>query len=98
MIGSEAKDASASELAITFCNSGILAADSATLLDLLTRITDDNASAEYYLTDVVAEARKAEGAERTRLFKEAQGEFNLEVEKSITKTFSNIFTPKDIPA
>ena len=49
----EAKDASADELAITLCNSGVVCADSATLFDLISKVGNDNASGEYYLTDIV---------------------------------------------
>ena len=54
----EAKDASPEELAITLCNSGLVAADAATLFDLLQTIGNDNASGEYYLTDIIAAGRK----------------------------------------
>ncbi|TBX29327.1 bifunctional UDP-N-acetylglucosamine diphosphorylase/glucosamine-1-phosphate N-acetyltransferase GlmU [Nioella sediminis] len=50
----EAKDASSDELAITLCNSGLMAADAATLMGLLAEVGNDNASGEYYLTDVPA--------------------------------------------
>ncbi|MDT8343646.1 MAG: bifunctional UDP-N-acetylglucosamine diphosphorylase/glucosamine-1-phosphate N-acetyltransferase GlmU [Thermohalobaculum sp.] len=56
----EARDATAAELAIRTCNSGVMAADAATLLRLLDRVGCDNAQGEYYLTDVVGLAR-AEG-------------------------------------
>jgi len=56
----EAKDATEDELAIRSCNSGVMAADAATLLRLLDRVDCDNAQGEYYLTDVVGLAR-AEG-------------------------------------
>jgi bifunctional UDP-N-acetylglucosamine pyrophosphorylase/glucosamine-1-phosphate N-acetyltransferase len=55
----EAKDASPAELAITACNSGILAAPAGVLFDLLGKVGCDNAKGEYYLTDVVALARAA---------------------------------------
>ena len=58
----EAKEASPEELAITFCNSGVLAARSELLFELLAAITNDNAKGEYYLTDTVGLAR-ARGAE-----------------------------------
>ena len=48
----EAKDATAAELAVTTCNSGLMIADAQRLFDLLTRVTDDNAAGEFYLTDV----------------------------------------------
>ncbi len=50
----EAKDATPEELAVDTCNSGLLAADAATLFRLLGRVTNDNAAGEYYLTDVPA--------------------------------------------
>lgn len=53
----EAKEATPDQLALTFCNSGLLAADAATLLSLLGEVGNDNAKGEYYLTDVVALAR-----------------------------------------
>ena len=53
----EARDATPDERAITLCNSGILAADLATLRDLLAEVRPDNAKGEYYLTDVVKLAR-----------------------------------------
>jgi len=55
----EAKDATPAELAITACNSGILAAPRALLFDLLAKVGRDNAKHEYYLTDVVGLARAA---------------------------------------
>ncbi|GIT92882.1 bifunctional protein GlmU [Jannaschia pagri] len=55
----EAKDASPEELAITLCNSGVLAADAGTLFDLLDQVGNDNAAGEYYLTDVPRLARAA---------------------------------------
>ncbi len=53
----EAKDADAATRAIRLCNSGLLAADAATLLDLLGEVGNANAKGEFYLTDVVALAR-----------------------------------------
>lgn len=55
----EAKEASADQLRITTCNSGVLAAPAGVLFDLLDRVTNANAKGEYYLTDVVALAREA---------------------------------------
>lgn len=54
----EAKEASAEVLAITACNSGVMAAPAALLFSLLADVRDDNAKGEYYLTDVVELARK----------------------------------------
>ncbi|WP_430449243.1 bifunctional UDP-N-acetylglucosamine diphosphorylase/glucosamine-1-phosphate N-acetyltransferase GlmU [Rhodophyticola sp.] len=55
----EAKDATPEQLAISFCNSGLLAADAATLTGLLKKVENDNAAGEYYLTDIPALAAAA---------------------------------------
>ncbi len=49
----EAKDASPEELQIDLCNSGVMAADRATLFNLISAIEPNNAQSEYYLTDIV---------------------------------------------
>lgn len=54
----EFKDASDQERAITLCNSGVICADSQTLLSLVAEVRNDNAAGEYYLTDIVELARK----------------------------------------
>jgi bifunctional UDP-N-acetylglucosamine pyrophosphorylase/glucosamine-1-phosphate N-acetyltransferase len=56
----ERKDANVDELAITLCNGGAMAVRAEHLFRLLARVTNDNASGEYYLPDVVKLAR-AEG-------------------------------------
>lgn len=53
----EAKEATPAQLAITACNSGVIAADAALLFSLLGEVRNDNAKGEYYLTDVVGLAR-----------------------------------------
>ena len=53
----EFKDASETERAITFCNSGVIAADSDMLFQLIDAVGNDNASGEYYLTDIIGIAR-----------------------------------------
>lgn len=53
----EYKDASEDERAIRLCNSGVVAADAGTLFDLIDAVGNENASGEYYLTDIVAIAR-----------------------------------------
>jgi bifunctional UDP-N-acetylglucosamine pyrophosphorylase/glucosamine-1-phosphate N-acetyltransferase len=53
----EAKEASAAQLAVRLCNSGVLAAPAPLLFDLLSQVTNDNAKGEYYLTDVVGLVR-----------------------------------------
>jgi bifunctional UDP-N-acetylglucosamine pyrophosphorylase/glucosamine-1-phosphate N-acetyltransferase len=54
----EARDANASERAITLCNSGVMAVDGAALFGLLDQLEPDNAKGEYYVTDIVAIARR----------------------------------------
>ncbi|MFY0309077.1 bifunctional UDP-N-acetylglucosamine diphosphorylase/glucosamine-1-phosphate N-acetyltransferase GlmU [Leisingera sp. D0M16] len=56
----EFKDATAAERAISFCNSGLMACDAQLMFDLIARVGNENASGEYYLTDLVELAR-AEG-------------------------------------
>ncbi|WP_406645147.1 bifunctional UDP-N-acetylglucosamine diphosphorylase/glucosamine-1-phosphate N-acetyltransferase GlmU [Aliisedimentitalea scapharcae] len=53
----EFKDASDTERAISFCNSGLLACDAQVLFSLISKVGNQNASGEYYLTDVVELAR-----------------------------------------
>ena len=53
----EHKEASADQLRVTACNSGVMAAPSRLLFELLAEVRNDNAKGEYYLTDVVALAR-----------------------------------------
>jgi bifunctional UDP-N-acetylglucosamine pyrophosphorylase / glucosamine-1-phosphate N-acetyltransferase len=55
----EAAEATAGELAIRTCNSGVLAAPAPLLFDLLSQVRADNAKGEYYLTDVVGLACEA---------------------------------------
>lgn len=60
----EAKDATAAELAVTTCNSGVMTGDANIMLRLLAACGTDNAQGEVYLTDIVSLAR-AQGL-RTR--------------------------------
>ncbi len=53
----EHKEASPDQLRVTACNSGVMAAPSRLLFELLAEVRNDNAKGEYYLTDVVALAR-----------------------------------------
>ncbi|MEM6851288.1 MAG: bifunctional UDP-N-acetylglucosamine diphosphorylase/glucosamine-1-phosphate N-acetyltransferase GlmU, partial [Pseudomonadota bacterium] len=55
----EAKEATPEQLAIGFCNSGVMAFRAEALFELLPRVGCDNAKGEYYLTDMVALARAA---------------------------------------
>jgi bifunctional UDP-N-acetylglucosamine pyrophosphorylase/glucosamine-1-phosphate N-acetyltransferase len=70
----EYRDASAKERAIPLCNSGVMAVRSRYLFDLLDGLKANNSKGEYYLTDIVALARKqglrakvVEGAEEELL-------------------------------
>ncbi|WP_417253671.1 bifunctional UDP-N-acetylglucosamine diphosphorylase/glucosamine-1-phosphate N-acetyltransferase GlmU [Celeribacter sp.] len=54
----EYKDATEAERAITFCNSGLIAADASVLFDLLEQVGNDNAAGEYYLPDIIEIAWK----------------------------------------
>ncbi|MCT2540806.1 bifunctional UDP-N-acetylglucosamine diphosphorylase/glucosamine-1-phosphate N-acetyltransferase GlmU [Sedimentimonas flavescens] len=53
----EFKDSSDEERAITLCNSGVISCDAVLLTELIAGLNNDNASGEYYLTDIVAAAR-----------------------------------------
>jgi bifunctional UDP-N-acetylglucosamine pyrophosphorylase / glucosamine-1-phosphate N-acetyltransferase len=54
----EQKDASAAQLRIRECNTGVLAVAAPLLKRWLKRLRNDNAQGEYYLTDIVAMAVK----------------------------------------
>lgn len=60
----EFKDASDEERAITLCNSGVICAKASVLFDLVDAVGNDNASGEYYLTDIV-EIAQAKGLSAT---------------------------------
>lgn len=49
----EFKDANPQERKITLCNSGVVAVDGKKIKQLLDQVKDDNASKEFYLTDIV---------------------------------------------
>ena len=55
----EFKDASPEERGINICNSGVICCNSTLLFDLLSQVKNNNASGEYYLTDVIGLARNA---------------------------------------
>ncbi|MFT4085474.1 MAG: bifunctional UDP-N-acetylglucosamine diphosphorylase/glucosamine-1-phosphate N-acetyltransferase GlmU [Nocardioides sp.] len=72
----EEKDATEEQRAITEVNSGIVAFDAAALAALLPRIGNDNAKAEYYLTDAIGLAAAdglAVGAVRVADVTETEG-------------------------
>lgn len=54
----EAKDANLEEQKITLCNSGVLAITGSKIENLLAKIDNQNASGEYYLTDIIGIAKK----------------------------------------
>lgn len=62
----EFKDADEATRAITLCNSGVIAAQTATLFKLIDAVGNDNASSEYYLTDIVGLAQ-AQGLSATAI-------------------------------
>ena len=53
----EFKDATDAERSVTLCNSGVIAANSATLFALIDAVGNDNAAGEFYLTDIIGIAR-----------------------------------------
>ena len=53
----EFRDATVTERAITLCNSGIVMANAEQLFDLCKALSNENASGEYYLTDIVGIGR-----------------------------------------
>ena len=53
----EANEATAAELEIRLCNSGVMAVDASHLGMLLAEVGNDNTKGEFYLTDIVALAR-----------------------------------------
>jgi bifunctional UDP-N-acetylglucosamine pyrophosphorylase/glucosamine-1-phosphate N-acetyltransferase len=54
----EHKDATPEQRAIGLCNAGVMAVDGRHLLPLLDAVGNKNAKGEYYLTDIVALARR----------------------------------------
>ncbi|WP_281245119.1 bifunctional UDP-N-acetylglucosamine diphosphorylase/glucosamine-1-phosphate N-acetyltransferase GlmU [Litoreibacter janthinus] len=54
----EAKDATAEQLAVKLCNSGVIMCQSQTLFELISEVQNNNATGEFYLTDIVGLARE----------------------------------------
>jgi len=54
----EYADATAAQRAVTLCNAGVLSADAASMARWLRLVDNANAKGEYYLTDLVALARR----------------------------------------
>jgi bifunctional UDP-N-acetylglucosamine pyrophosphorylase/glucosamine-1-phosphate N-acetyltransferase len=80
----EARDASAHEAQVHLCNSGVMALRGSVAWDLIDQIQNKNKKGEYYLTDIVALARKAgysarviEGAATEVLGVNSRGELAL---------------------
>ena len=53
----EYKDATEAERAITLCNSGVISANADVLFNLIDDVSNENASGEFYLTDIIGIAR-----------------------------------------
>jgi bifunctional UDP-N-acetylglucosamine pyrophosphorylase/glucosamine-1-phosphate N-acetyltransferase len=68
----EFKDATATQRAVTLCNSGVLAVRAADLWPLLERVDCDNAAQEYYLPDIVTLANR--DGERTVVMEASEAE------------------------
>jgi len=66
----EAKEASPDQLAVRTCNSGVMAASSKKMFELLRNVTNDNAKGEFYLTDIVHIARAAGGTTKAVICQE----------------------------
>ncbi len=54
----ESCNADPDQLAIDYCNSGVMVIDGTILFNLLEKVGNDNAKGEYYLTDIVSLARQ----------------------------------------
>lgn len=54
----EVKEANEKQKQISLCNSGVMAVDGKILYDLLTKLNNNNATQEFYLTDIVEIANK----------------------------------------
>lgn len=63
----EQKDASAEQLAIQEVNTGVIVAGARQLKDWLSRVTNQNAQGEYYLTDIIGMAAAEQVAIQTVL-------------------------------
>ncbi|MBL8771831.1 MAG: bifunctional UDP-N-acetylglucosamine diphosphorylase/glucosamine-1-phosphate N-acetyltransferase GlmU [Phenylobacterium sp.] len=67
----EAADATEEVRAVRTCNAGMYLADRGDLFRWLSRVRNDNAKGEYYLTDIVAEAVHEEALVRAHIAPEA---------------------------
>lgn len=88
----EANDASPEELAITLCNSGVLAAPVDLMFELIAEVDNNNAKGEYYLTDLVKLARgRGKRAAAARCVEEDVLGVNSQTELAVAE---NIFQRK----
>ena len=101
----EFKDASPEERAISLCNSGVICASTDLLFDLVNSVNNQNASGEYYLTDIVgiARAREQPGAHKQikRIdvtgFRDRIGKGDV-TSPEIGQRFDSAVTPHEDPA
>lgn len=68
----EARDATAEQLEISLCNSGVMAGDAQLMFRLLDNVQNNNAKGEYYLTDLVDLARGEGKSSRVAVADEAE--------------------------
>ena len=68
----EWKDATEEERAVRLCNSGVVMADVSVLMDLVEAVGNNNASEEYYLTDIIEIGRARGLTTRVVLCDEAE--------------------------
>jgi bifunctional UDP-N-acetylglucosamine pyrophosphorylase / glucosamine-1-phosphate N-acetyltransferase len=106
----EANDATADELAIDLCNSGVMAVPARLMFELLAEVRPNNAKGEYYLTDLVALARArglramvAECAERDVLgvnsqaeLAAAEAEFQSDLRRKMMEAGVTLIAPETV--
>ncbi len=107
----EEKDASDEQRAIDLVNTGVIAADATALKDWLSRLSNDNAQGEYYLTDVagmaaadftaaelviVDDARETEGANDPWQLAQLERAFQLRVVKALCLQGARVADPARI--
>jgi len=106
----EHKDASADERGVALCFAGMLAGRAAVVFDLLHRVGNRNAQGEFYLTDVIAIAKKSglhcavvEGAESEMLgvnsraqLAEAEAAFQARKRNALMDAGVSMFAPETV--
>lgn len=68
----EARECSKHQLAVDMCNSGVMAGDCKSVFEAISRVSNENAKGEYYLTDIV-EIMKGDG-KRSEVITAEEGE------------------------